>query len=471
MPPQAWTWANHGTSVGAIFLAADDGAGRYGQDARRHGGERDTESSFHDRIFPGQARLRARENSPCGVRERDGSGAVGRRSASVSSAIVAGWRRLRPSSFSTRDEPVAQRVRVDVHRLGGGVDVHVAREVLDQRLQQRRVRLQRREQLVDARADVLGRDLAQQQRREVEVLVGERPCWTRSTASCASRNERGTSAICSTGRPIPARRRRGAGQRRTRRRLDAARRARSPRARDEVRDAARRAAARARAASRERAAARRRRAASDDHPRRRREVQRRTTPRAPPARARRGCPPAPRRAARSGPRAPGRARGRRGARSPPAAAPRPAPRAGRAAPRARGRGWRPRASRRRRSARVTTCQPSCSNSRSPMRAARSSSGHRPAGRLDAAVGDEDQHAGVEHPREALDHHLARARLAQRVDQVALDRVQALVGVQVAGEQRAVDEADDVAERRCPAAPRAPGTRARGPPPAARAGRA
>ena len=98
-------------------------------------------------------------------------------------------------------------------------------------------------------------------------------------------------------------------------------------------------------------------------------------------------------------------------------------------------------------------------------------GHRPAGALDVAVGVEQQHAGVEHPREPLDHRRARARLAQRVDQVALDRGQPLVGVQVAGEQRAVDEADDVAERRCRAGRRAPGTTARAPPPAARAGRA
>ncbi len=35
--------------------------------------------------------------------------------------------------------------------------------------------MQRREQLLHARADVLRRHLAQQQRREVEVLIGERP--------------------------------------------------------------------------------------------------------------------------------------------------------------------------------------------------------------------------------------------------------------------------------------------------------
>ena len=88
-----------------------------------------------------------------------------------------------------------------------------------------------------------------------------------------------------------------------------------------------------------------------------------------------------------------------------------------------------------------------------------------------AVGVEHQHAGVEHAGEPLDHRLARPRLLQRVDQVALDRGQALVGVQVAGEQRAVDEADDVPERRARAAPRAPGTSARGPRRAAPAARA
>ena len=69
------------------------------------------------------------------------------------------------------------------------------------------------------------------------------------------------------------------------------------------------------------------------------------------------------------------------------------------------------------------------------------------GALGRAVGVEQEHAGVEHPGQPLDHRRARLRLSQRVDQVALDRGQALVGVQVAGEQRAVDEADDVPERR------------------------
>src|SRR4051794_26350359 len=44
-------------------------------------------------------------------------------------------------------EPVTQRVRVDVHGLGRGVDVHVAGEVRGQGLEQRRVLLDRGEDL------------------------------------------------------------------------------------------------------------------------------------------------------------------------------------------------------------------------------------------------------------------------------------------------------------------------------------
>jgi hypothetical protein len=60
---------------------------------------------------------------------------------------------------------------------------------------------------------------------------------------------------------------------------------------------------------------------------------------------------------------------------------------------------------------------------------------------------EHEHAGVEHPREPADHRCARLRLAQRVDQVALDRRQPLVGVQITRQRRPADEPRDVAEGR------------------------
>ena len=58
-----------------------------------------------------------------------------------------------------------------------------------------------------------------------------------------------------------------------------------------------------------------------------------------------------------------------------------------------------------------------------------------------------EHARVEHAREPGDHRRARLRLAQRVDQVALDRGQPLVAVQVARQRRPGHVARDVAERR------------------------
>ena len=67
-------------------------------------------------------------------------------------------------------EPVAQRVAVHVQRRGGRRDVEVVREVGLQRLVQRRVRAQHGEDLVDLRAEPLGRDLADHERAEVEVL-------------------------------------------------------------------------------------------------------------------------------------------------------------------------------------------------------------------------------------------------------------------------------------------------------------
>ena len=358
-------------------------------------------------------------------------------------------------------EPVAQRVRVHVHRLGGGVDVHVAREVLDQRLQQRRVGLQRRQQLLDARADVLGRDLAEQQRREVEVLVGELALASRARRRAA---RRGTSAGRRRCLAPAGRSRRAARPGSATRRPGSARRVRSPRGRDAGARRRRRTAARStRVAARALATTTTRAGVVKSSPKEAARAASARTSR-PPSSASSSSARADRAllVAREVAQALGRRQQRHGGLG-----------GGPGEPRReqRGRGSRPPASPSSPIGTLTTCQPSCSNSRSPIRAARSASGTGAARGLDAAVGGEDQHAGVEHARQPLDHHLARARLAQRVDEVALDRVQPLVGVQVAGEQRAVDEADDVAERR---AQRHGQHRERAlarPPPAARAGRA
>ena len=56
-------------------------------------------------------------------------------------------------------------------------------------------------------------------------------------------------------------------------------------------------------------------------------------------------------------------------------------------------------------------------------------------------------AGVEEARQAVDHRLLRLRRAQRVDEVALQRGQTAEDVLLAARQRAVDEVDDLPERR------------------------
>ena len=104
-------------------------------------------------------------------------------------------------------EPVAQRVAVHVQRDRGRGDVEVVREVGADRLVQRRVGAQHGEDLLHLRAEPLGRDLADHERAEVEVLEAHDPRPAarpaRATASSASRSEWWASAIAPTARPMP----------------------------------------------------------------------------------------------------------------------------------------------------------------------------------------------------------------------------------------------------------------------------
>ena len=64
-----------------------------------------------------------------------------------------------------------------------------------------------------------------------------------------------------------------------------------------------------------------------------------------------------------------------------------------------------------------------------------------------ALGADQHHAGVEEARQPVDHRALGLWRAQRVDEVALQRRQPAEDLLLAAGQRAVDEVDDLAERR------------------------
>ena len=66
---------------------------------------------------------------------------------------------------------------------------------------------------------------------------------------------------------------------------------------------------------------------------------------------------------------------------------------------------------------------------------------------DCAVRREEQHRGIQKRGEPLDDRLPRILLCERIHEVELHRGDALERPQVAAEQRPVDAADDVPERR------------------------
>ena len=118
----------------------------------------------------------------------------------------------------------------------------------------------------------------------------------------------------------------------------------------------------------------------------------------------------------------------------------PAPRAGEHEPRAR------------RPAVATACQPLDLQLDEPGRLLADRAEQLVDGRLAGhdvgpALGADQHHAGVEEARQPVDHRALGLRRAQRVDEVALERRQPPEDLLLAADQRAVDEVDDLPERR------------------------
>jgi hypothetical protein len=101
---------------------------------------------------------------------------------------------------------------------------------------------------------------------------------------------------------------------------------------------------------------------------------------------------------------------------------------------------------------ATACQPSTWSSSRPRGLgaylAQQLVGRRPAGEdLGLALRAHEHDAGVEEARQAVDHRALGVGRAQGVDEVALQSGEAAEDVLLAARHGAVDEVDDLAERR------------------------